>query len=161
MTKKTHFVLWLIIALLVIIVDQFTKYLALQYLILNQPVEILPIFNLMLEHNLGAAFSFLNAMGSGWQNWLFGSVSFVVSIGLIIWLWLISKSKILLPLGLSFVLGGALGNLISRIINGHVIDFLDFHWGLYHWPVFNLADSAIVLGAIILVVDIICLDHKN
>lgn len=143
---------WLWLAILVIVLDQATKYLAMQHLSLYEPKKITDFFNLILAFNTGAAFSFLGNAG-GWQRWLFLGISFIVSIGIIVYLPRSNPNKILLNLGLALILGGAIGNLIDRFALGYVIDFLDFYIGDYHWPAFNIADSAITMGAIAIIID--------
>jgi len=124
----------------------------LNHLTFKQAITITPFFNLVLEHNPGAAFSFL-AQEGGWQGWLLGIIAVIVSVFLIIWLYKLPAKNKLLAIGLALIIGGALGNVMDRILHGYVIDFLDFHLNNWHWPAFNLADSAITIGAIILVID--------
>jgi signal peptidase II len=116
-------------------------------------VPILPVFDLKLLYNTGAAFSFL-AGQSGWQRWFFSAIAIAVSVMLIYWLRPLPKSNVWLAIALSLVLGGALGNLFDRIAFGHVIDFISVHWNEYYFPAFNIADSAITVGAIMLAVDV-------
>jgi signal peptidase II len=137
---------------LVILLDQLTKWWASAELSLMQPVPVLPVFNFTLLHNPGAAFSFLSNAG-GWQRWFFTGLALVVSLVLVIWLWRLPKGNHWLACSLALILGGALGNFIDRLWLGYVIDFLDFHYAGYHFPAFNLADTAISLGAVMLVVD--------
>lgn len=143
---------WLWIAVLVFLVDRITKYCAQKWLVLYTPVAIFPFFNLTLAYNKGAAFSFLDSF-SGWQVWLFGLISVVVSAGILIWLYRLPTHQRWLSVSLTLVLGGALGNFCDRVLYGHVIDFLDFYVGHLHWPAFNIADSAICVGAVMLVLD--------
>ena len=119
---------------------------------MHQPVAILPSFNLMLTYNTGAAFSFLREAG-GWQRWFFLSLSIAVSIGLIVWLTRLKPEEKRLALALALVLGGAIGNLIDRTWLGHVIDFIQLYYQNWYWPTFNIADSAITVGAVLLVLD--------
>jgi signal peptidase II len=142
--------LW--ITLVVICLDQITKLWVQQALMPFQVIEVLPIFNLILTFNEGAAFSFLSDAG-GWQRWFFIALSSVVSLVLVIWLARLRSDEGWLAVGLALLLGGALGNLIDRIAYGHVVDFLDFHWGGAHWPAFNVADSAITVGVLLLLLD--------
>lgn len=146
--------IWLLLSLLVIILDQTTKLLALHYVPFDRFIFITPFFNLILEHNPGAAFSFLGK-ASGWQSWPFGIIAIVVSIYIIYMLHKLPRTKKLLSIGLALILGGALGNLIDRVMHGFVIDFLDFHIKTWHWPVFNLADSVITIGAAVIIIDIL------
>lgn len=148
-SKARH---WYFVAGLIVIVDQLTKFWVSSVFSYGDIVEILPILNLTLVHNLGAAFSFLSDAG-GWQRWFFTVVSLVVSIILVVWLYRLSARQTLLSIALSFVLGGAIGNLLDRIIFGYVIDFIDFHYYQYHWPSFNIADAAITLGAVLLIIE--------
>ncbi|RFF30102.1 signal peptidase II [Wenzhouxiangella sediminis] len=144
--------LWLIMAAVVVALDLFTKELAMQYLELYRPNPVLSWLNLTLAHNTGAAFSFL-ASGSGWQRWFLSGVAVVIVAVLLVWLWRLPHRARLLPSALALVIGGAIGNLVDRIRFGYVIDFIDVHYAGWHWPAFNLADSAIVVGVILLLLD--------
>ncbi len=137
---------WLRLSALIIILDQGTKIAADYWLQLMHSIEVLPFFNLTLLYNPGAAFSFLADQG-GWQRWFFVVVSLVVVVFLLRWIRPLKRSERLFSIGLSLVLGGAVGNLIDRAQYGYVIDFLDFHLAGWHWPAFNVADSAIFVGA--------------
>ena len=145
-----HALPWYLLALVIIVLDQISKQWAVADLQLYQPVEIAPFFNFMLAYNPGAAFSFL-ADQSGWQRWFFALLSGGVAIALVVWISKLSRTERLLSVALALVLGGALGNLYDRIVLGHVVDFLDFHWQGNHFPAFNIADSAISVGAVLLV----------
>lgn len=145
-------VYWLWISLLIIVADQLSKGAVRQQFDLYQIQEITSWFNLTRLHNTGAAFSFLADAG-GWQQWFFVVLGVVVSLGVMIWLRLVPKNNQMLAIGLCLVIGGALGNVIDRVVLGYVVDFLDFHFGSYHWPAFNLADIAIVSGAGLLILD--------
>lgn len=138
--------------MLVIVLDLGTKALASAMLAYGQPVELLPFFNLTLLHNTGAAFSFL-AGHDGWQRWLFALIAIGASIGLTIWLTRLKAHETLMAAALALIIGGALGNLYDRLVLGYVVDFLSFHWQRYYFPAFNLADTAITLGAIALIVE--------
>jgi signal peptidase II len=140
------------LALLVLAVDQATKLWAAGTLDYGMPVTVLPFFNLTLVHNTGAAFSFLADAG-GWQRIFFIVVSGVVSLVLAAWLWRLPRDARLLGIALALVLGGAVGNLVDRVAYGYVIDFLDFHAAGWHWPAFNVADSAISCGVVLLLAD--------
>src|SRR5437588_4398576 len=133
---------WVWISILVIIVDQFTKYLATQYLPFLTAVPILPFFNLTLMHNMGAAFSLLGARGN-WTAWLFGGFAAIISVLILFWMSRIPKNSYWLAVALALILGGAIGNLIDRISYSYVIDFIQFYYGKYYWPAFNIDDSAI------------------
>ncbi len=136
----------------VIVLDQVTKFLAETLLTFHQPVPVLPSFNLLLTYNTGAAFSFLAGAG-GWQRWFFLGLGSLVSIGLIVWLQRLKPTETRLATALALILGGAIGNLIDRAWLGQVIDFIQLYYQHWYWPAFNLADSAITLGAALLVLD--------
>lgn len=141
--------LWFIISLLIIVLDQISKYAVLKTLSPYHPQAIAPMLNLTLAFNTGAAFSFLSGTGL-WGTYFFAMFSGLMSIAIAIWMVRLQKNDYFSLLGLSLILGGALGNLIDRLLLGHVIDFIDCYIGHYHWPVFNLADSAICIGAVVL-----------
>ena len=141
---------WLWLTLLVIAVDRYSKYWATEHLTLFNPFEILPVFNLTLAYNTGAAFSFLNS-ASGWQHWALGGLAVIVSVAVLIWLSRISARAIWLSCALCLILAGALGNAWDRVLYGYVIDFFDFHLGTWHFAIFNVADSAICVGAFMLI----------
>ena len=142
---------WLLLAILVVVLDQYSKWLVLQHFELYQTLRLTSWFNLTLAYNTGAAFSFLNDAG-GWQRWLFVVLAVVISGVLLVWLWRAQQLR-LQALALALVIGGAIGNVIDRVRLGYVIDFIDWHYRDWHWPVFNLADSAITLGVALLIVD--------
>ena len=141
--------IWLALSVAVIAIDQATKMMITDHFSFGDSLPITSFFNLVLAYNTGAAFSFL-AEGGGWQRWFFTATASIASIVIIYFLRKHAK-ELRFCFGLSFILGGALGNLIDRIRLGHVIDFLDFHVAGYHWPAFNVADSAICLGAALLI----------
>lgn len=141
---------WIWVAILVVILDQWAKQLALQYLILDVPHPIWPMLNFTLAFNQGAAFGFLNH-SAGWQRWLFILIGTSVSIGVLIWLGRLKKSERFLSFALALVLGGAVSNLWDRIYIGHVIDFIDLYVKHWHWPIFNIADAAICTGVFLLI----------
>ena len=143
---------WGWLSLLVIVLDQATKYLAEALLVMHRPISVLPSLNLMLTYNTGAAFSFLADAG-GWQRWFFLSLGLIVSIGLVAWLYRLKPEEKRLAAALALILGGAIGNLIDRVWLGQVIDFIQLYYGHWYWPAFNIADSAITLGATLLVLD--------
>ena len=142
---------WLGLALLILLLDQFSKFLVLTNYLHNEATVVTGFFNLVRVHNPGAAFSFLAAAG-GWQRWLFTAIS-VVAVAVILWLLRSHAGQRLFAFALSSILGGAIGNLIDRLVHGYVIDFLDFHWRGSHFPALNVADSAITLGAACLILD--------
>ena len=133
----------------IIALDQALKYWATQALLPYQPVPIMPRLNLTLAFNSGAAFSFLSHAGE-WHRWVFVGFSSVMSVVLLVCLLRTSTNTRLQSLALSFILGGAVGNLIDRAYSGYVVDFIDVYYKHYHWPVFNLADSVICIGAVLL-----------
>ena len=136
---------WFFISLLVIIVDQATKYWALKALIAYVPISVLPFLNWTLAFNTGAAFSFLASTGS-WHIWVFTVFSVILIVGIMFWILRKSTNNRVELAALSLILGGAWGNLLDRLQHGHVIDFIDLYYKHYHWPAFNVADSAIVMG---------------
>jgi len=142
--------LWL--ALAVALIDQGSKYWILGHFREYEVLIVWPVFNLTLVYNQGAAFSFLADAG-GWQHYLFVGLALVVSVLLVVWLWRLPPQQRLEAWGLSLVLGGALGNLVDRLMHGWVVDFLQWHWEEHYFPSFNLADSAITLGVILLLID--------
>lgn len=154
---------WYAIALVIVLLDQWSKHAVVDYLQYNDPVnldglrkqEITFFFNLVEAYNPGAAFSFLAEAG-GWQRWFFGAIAVAASTFFSIWIYRSAATKTLETFALAFVLGGALGNLYDRIFLGHVVDFIQVHYQSdYYFPAFNLADSAITLGAIVLIVDML------
>ncbi len=142
---------WLGLSALVIVLDQISKLSISSHFAIGYGMAVTDFFNLVLAHNQGAAFSFLNDAG-GWQRWLFSAIAVLASVWIVTLLRRHAQQK-LFCLALALVLGGALGNLIDRIAYGYVVDFLDFHWDTSHFPAFNVADAAISLGAALLVLD--------
>ncbi|MCP5159618.1 MAG: lipoprotein signal peptidase [Gammaproteobacteria bacterium] len=151
---------WIWLSILVIVLDQATKYLAETLLIMHQPVPVTPSFNLMLTYNTGAAFSFLAEAG-GWQRWFFLGLGSLVSIGLVIWLMRLKPQEKGLAAALALILGGAVGNLIDRAWLGQVIDFIQLYYDRWYWPAFNIADSAITIGAVLLVAESLWLKNPS
>ena len=148
---------WLGLSALVIVLDQITKLWVSNSFVYGEHLPVFNGFNLVLAHNKGAAFSFLNDAG-GWKRWLFSAISVIAAV----WItWLLRKhaQQTLFCFALSLILGGALGNLIDRVLYGYVVDFLDFYWDTYHFPAFNIADSAISCGAALLFLD--SFKHKS
>ncbi|MEE9580198.1 MAG: signal peptidase II [Nitrosomonadaceae bacterium] len=139
----------LVLALVVLVIDFATKRWVEFELVYDQQILLTSFLNLVLTYNAGAAFSFLSNE-SGWQRWLFSGIAICASV-LIIYLLRKHTSEKLFCVALSFILGGALGNLWDRITLGYVVDFLDFHYSGYHWPAFNVADSLIFVGALLLI----------
>jgi signal peptidase II len=144
---------WLVVSLLVVVADQISKAYIARHFGEFEFISVLPILDITRMHNVGAAFSFL-ASASGWQRWLFIGLAITVSVGIIVWILRLQRgAHALLACGLALVLGGALGNVIDRIRLGHVIDFIHFHWDRAYFPAFNVADSAITVGAACLLLD--------
>ena len=143
---------WYLLALLMIGLDQYTKALASESLQYARPVEVFSWFNLTLQHNTGAAFSFLSDAG-GWQRWFFTVIALVISVGLAIWLFVAPRSQWLLSLSLALILGGAIGNVWDRMALGYVVDFISVHYRNWYFPAFNIADSAITVGAACMLLD--------
>ncbi|WP_432696820.1 signal peptidase II [Marinobacterium sp. YM272] len=154
LTTKASALRWLWLSAVVILLDLGSKYLADSRLTYADPVQILPVFDLTLLYNKGAAFSFLAAEG-GWQRWLFILIALGVSLMLLVWMKRTPARVWWLGAGLSLLLGGALGNLYDRIVHGHVIDFISVHYAGWYFPAFNLADTAITCGAILLIIDML------
>jgi len=145
---------WLWLSLLVLVIDQASKFYFEGKLEMYQQIVVIPdLFSWTLAYNTGAAFSFL-ADSSGWQRWLFALIAIVVSAVLVVWLKRLGRNETWLAIALALVLGGALGNLYDRIALGHVIDFILVHWqDRWRFPAFNVADSAITVGAVMLALD--------
>jgi signal peptidase II len=150
--------LW--VAAAVLVLDQLTKFIAADYLMQHGELHLMPFLNLVLVHNTGAAFGFLSSAG-GWQNIFFIAIALAAS-AFILWMsWRLESKDRLLAIALMLVLGGALGNLLDRLIHGYVIDFIDVYYGTWHWPAFNVADSAITVGAALLIADALGLGHRQ
>lgn len=143
---------WYLLAVLIVVLDQLTKQWVSSSFSYGESLELLPFLNLTLVHNMGAAFSFLSDAG-GWQRWFFAIVSLLVSVVLIVWLSRLPARQYLLATALALVLGGAVGNLWDRVFLGYVVDFVDVYYQKYHWPAFNVADTAITIGAILLILE--------
>ena len=150
---------WYVLALAVIVLDHLTKWMATHMLDYAQPMVLLPVLDLTLLHNRGAAFSFLSDAG-GWQRWFFAAIALGVSGWIAWWLRTLPAGKAWLATALSLILGGAIGNLIDRVLLGHVVDFISAHWGRHYFPAFNVADSAITVGAAMMVIDTLFLDRE-
>ncbi|MCF8163690.1 MAG: signal peptidase II [Sulfuritalea sp.] len=149
--KSAGLTLWLGIAMIIVLLDQLSKITLSRMMVFGQSDTVTSFFNLVMVYNRGAAFSFL-ADQPGWQRYFFAGVSLLASL-LIIWMLKRHSGQRLFCWAMTLILGGALGNLIDRIAYGYVIDFLDFHVGGFHWPAFNVADSAITLGAVLFILD--------
>jgi signal peptidase II len=142
---------WLGLAAILLMADQFTKILIVGFYKLGDATHVTSFFNVVRVHNSGAAFSFLAGAG-GWQRWFFTAIG-VLAAALIVWMLKSHAGQKLFAFALACILGGAIGNVIDRILYGYVVDFLDFHWRGWHFPAFNLADSAITIGAACLILD--------
>ncbi|GMW07933.1 MAG: lipoprotein signal peptidase [Nevskiales bacterium] len=152
---------WLLLSLAVVVLDQFTKLQITGSLDLYQRIAVLPFLDIVRLHNTGAAFSLL-AEASGWQNWLFTGVAALVSIGILWWLTrLPRRGKRVLALGLALLLGGAIGNLIDRVLYGYVVDFILLYYGEWSYPAFNVADSAITVGVVLVLFDGLVLEKRS
>jgi len=153
---------WYILALVIVIIDQWTKWLAETKLTFHDPVPVIePFLNWTLAYNYGAAFSFLADAG-GWQKWFFSGLALLMSLFLIIYLIKAPRKATLLSFGLALVLGGAVGNLIDRLLHGHVIDFIHVHYAdVWHYPIFNIADIGISIGVLLIVIDMLFLEKKR
>jgi signal peptidase II len=143
---------WYGLSAVVLLLDQGSKLLADARLVFHEPVGLLPFFNLRLAYNTGAAFSFLGNAG-GWQRWFFAGISVLVISVLVVWMRRLKPEQWQLSVAFALIIGGALGNLIDRLVYGHVIDFIDVYYKTWHWPTFNVADSAITVGAGLLLLD--------
>jgi signal peptidase II len=143
---------WLWLSLLAIILDQWSKIAIDSSMQLYESIAIIPYFNLTYVRNTGAAFSFLSEAG-GWQRWFFATMAIVISAVLAIWLYRLKKNETLLAIALALVLGGAIGNLTDRLLYGYVIDFFDVYYQTWHFPAFNIADSAISLGVFLMILE--------
>lgn len=143
---------WLWLSVLVVVLDQGSKYLAERMLTLHDPVALMPLLNMTLSHNPGAAFSFLADAG-GWQRWLFIALAALVSVVLVVWLRKLSRADAWIAAAVTLVLGGAIGNLIDRVTHQYVIDFIDVYYKGWHWYTFNVADMAITVGVVVLIAD--------
>ena len=156
--RASGWLLWIGLAALIVVADQFSKVLVMGSFVLGESLPVTGFFNLVRVHNAGAAFSFLSDAG-GWQRWFFTGLGTVAAL-VMVWMLRAHAGQRLFCSAVSLILGGAVGNVIDRLLHGHVVDFLDFHWdflaGLFyggHFPAFNLADSAITLGAVLLLLD--------
>lgn len=168
---KPYNLKWLALALLTVILDQVTKKFALHSLQFEgNSIAVLPFFNWTLAYNPGAAFSFLSSAG-GWQRYFFSGLALIMSCVFVLWLMRMPRLRVL-PAAIALILGGALGNLIDRmttqltnyrgdVVHGVVIDFIHVHYGSWHFPIFNLADCAITLGTILLLVDTLFLEKHR
>ena len=150
-TSSSSMLPWLGMALLILIADQFTKILIVGSYRLGDSTFITSFFNIVRAHNTGAAFSFL-AGASGWQRWLFTGIGVVATV-FIVWMLRSHPGQKLFSFSLACILGGAIGNVVDRLLYGYVVDFLQLHWGGWYFPAFNIADSTITIGAVGLILD--------
>lgn len=153
MPKRTSGLVFVWLCIIVVLIDQWVKYEVLQYLTPYEPYEITSFFSLMLAFNTGAAFSMLSS-GTGWQLWLFSCVAVIICILLLRWLARLKRHQVWLCSAIALILGGAIGNLVDRLTLGYVVDYFLLHIHSYAWPTFNVADSAICIGAVMLVLDV-------
>ena len=151
-TPATGQLRWLLLTAAVIGIDQWSKRLIEDALHLAETRYLLPVFNIVRAHNRGVAFSMF-AAAAGWQRWVFSALAVGVSAGLIAWLRRLERDAAMLAAALALILGGALGNVIDRLRLGYVVDFIQVHWGQHYFPAFNIADSAITIGAGVLLLD--------
>jgi signal peptidase II len=150
--KRASALVFYTLALVLLVLDLWTKGLATAHLNYAEPVVLTSFFNLTLLHNTGAAFSFLSTAG-GWQHWLFGGIASIISAVLVVWIYRAPATEVLLKFALALILAGALGNLWDRVTLGYVVDFIQWHYKDYYWPAFNIADAAISVGAVAMVID--------
>jgi signal peptidase II len=143
---------WLWVTLFILVIDQVTKHWVVGSMGLHQSIPVLPFFSITYAQNTGAAFSFLADQG-GWQRWFFTAIATIASIVFLVWLKRTPSNQPILALALACMLSGAVGNLIDRVLFGYVIDFLDFHWQGNSFPIFNIADSIIFIGAALMIID--------
>jgi signal peptidase II len=143
---------WLWLAVLSLGLDQASKLIIDNVMQLYESRAVFAFFNLTYVHNTGAAFSFLSDAG-GWQRWLFAGLAIGMSVVISIWLTRLKANETFIAVALSLILGGAIGNLVDRLAYGYVIDFLDIYYGNWHWPAFNIADSAITVGVVLMLID--------
>ena len=143
---------WLSLSLLVLVLDQLSKLWVVANFDLYESIQLIPQLNFTYVHNTGAAFSFLSSAG-GWQRWFFVGIALVASISLSVWLARLKPSERWMAVTLSLILGGAIGNVLDRIAYGYVIDFIDVYYQTWHWPVFNIADCAISVGVLMMLID--------
>ncbi|MDI3325237.1 signal peptidase II [Pontibacterium granulatum] len=158
-SSRTGSLVWLWLSAVVVAVDLWSKFVTSSSLKYGVPVEVLPVFDLRLSYNTGAAFSFLADAG-GLQRWFFMLIAVVVSVVLLVWMKRTPRWQWWVGIAQALVLGGALGNLYDRVVHGYVIDFISLHYGEYYFAVFNLADVAISLGAALLIIDMLFLEGK-
>ncbi|WP_039912462.1 signal peptidase II [Cellvibrio mixtus] len=162
MTEKVYQKAWLwyAVAIVIVLLDQASKHAIEAAFEYGETKVFTSFFNFTLAYNTGAAFSFLADAG-GWQRWFFGIIAIVASVLLTVWIARVAATKVREAFALAFILGGAVGNLYDRIVHGHVVDFIVVHYQDNYWPAFNLADSAITLGAAVLIIDMLFVKEKK
>jgi signal peptidase II len=161
LTTNARFAMWVVVALVIVIADQVTKWAVIQWIPLYGNVPLNSFINLTHQQNSGAAFSFLADAG-GWQRWFFVVLATIVSVVITVWLWRIrNEGQLVLSAGLALVLGGAVGNLVDRIMLGYVTDFFQVWFGSWAFPSFNVADAGITVGAAFLIIDVIFFSGKE
>jgi signal peptidase II len=160
MSERRTALPWLWLGAGVLVADQLTKIAAVDHLVAQQALPVAPSLNLTLTFNRGAAFSFLGDAG-GWQRWLFVAIAVVVTVLLAVWLARLPRRARWTGASIGLVIGGAVGNLVDRLLRGAVVDFVDVYYGTWHWPAFNVADSAICVGAAILVLVSFASEHEE
>lgn len=143
---------WIWLTVVVVVIDQLTKYVASVSLEMYQPIAVMPMLNWTLMHNSGAAFSFLHDAG-GWQRWFFSVIAIAVSVVIVLWIKKLEKHEKWQAIALALILGGAIGNVVDRVWLGYVVDFIDVYYQHWHWPAFNIADSAIFIGVAMIIID--------
>jgi signal peptidase II len=141
---------WVAALVVIVVLDQVTKALATSYLSYGIPFSLFEGLNFTLLHNTGAAFSFLHDQ-NGWQRWFLSIVTLLISIGLVVWFCSLRGSQTWMHCAICFVLAGAIGNLLDRLVLGYVVDFIQLYWGNWYWPAFNLADTSICVGVVMMV----------
>ncbi len=157
---RRHNLVWLWLSFAVFVIDQLSKLFMRHWLDLFQAKSVFPYFSFLLLHNKGAAFSFLDGYGS-WASWCLGIITVTICVALINWMLRTSSRRRLLLVGLALIIGGALGNLWDRFTLGYVIDFLLFHYKDWYFPAFNFADSAITMGAFLLIIDMVFFNNER
>jgi len=157
--SRGQFIAWLVFAVIIIALDQGSKIYIERLLVPGESMKLLPFLNATLTYNKGAAFSFLADAG-GYQHYIFGGIAVVISLLIMYWLRTLPPRAVLSRISLSLILGGAMGNLLDRIIRGQVVDFIDFYIGNWHFANFNIADSAITIGALMLIIEALSKTHK-
>lgn len=151
---------WLWLALALILLDQWVKHIVASHMFLDESIDVLPVLSWTLAHNYGAAFSFLDSAG-GWQRWLFTGIAVAACVGITVWLARLPARTDWLACALALILAGAFGNLYDRLTLGYVVDFIHVHYGDWHFPAFNLADSCITVGAFMLGIDALFLEQRR